>query len=258
MDALTILWIFLTGAIPGFFATWLGIGGCFLRIPMMMGLLGLPIKSAYAVNMMVIALTTIPGVVTHYRMRHVYTKGFIIAAIGAAIGVVLGTQSAMMVPSATLKKIFAVACIGVGIYMLYTALKTRGKLPPRVTVDQITMLEHGPKLGGLMFLAGIATGLCGFGGGIYYMPVLTALGYPTHIAIGTSSAQMIPVALIGATNLTVHGYQNWFFMGTIGAVTLLFSWIGARTTAMMKAWLLRSIFGVLIGIIGICVAVGLI
>ncbi len=32
MDALTILWIFLTGAIPGFFATWLGIGGCFLRI----------------------------------------------------------------------------------------------------------------------------------------------------------------------------------------------------------------------------------
>jgi len=258
MDALSILWIFLTGAIPGFLSTWLGIGGCFLRIPMMMGLLGLPIKSAYAVNMMVIALTTIPGVVNHYRMKHVYIKGFITAAIGAAIGVVLGTQLAMMIPSATLKKIFGVACVGVGIYMLYTALKTRGKVPPRVTVDQITTLEHGPKLGGLMFLAGVATGLCGFGGGIYYMPVLTALGYPMHIAIGTSSMQMIPVSLIGATNLTVHGYQNWFFMGTIGAVTLFFSWLGARATAMMKAWLLRAIFGVLIGIIGICVAVGLI
>jgi uncharacterized membrane protein YfcA len=47
-------------------------------------------------------------------------------------------------------------------------------------------------------------------------------------------------------------------MGTIGAVTLLFSWVGARTTAVMKAWLLRTIFSVLIGVIGICVATGLI
>ncbi|MCD6300108.1 MAG: sulfite exporter TauE/SafE family protein [Dehalococcoidales bacterium] len=258
MDALTILWIILTGAIPGFLATWLGIGGCFLRIPMMMGLLGLSIKSAYAVNMMVIGLTTIPGVVMHYRMRHVYTKGFIVAAIGAAAGVVLGTQLAMMVPSATLKSIFGIACVGVGIYMLYVALKTRDKISPRVTVDQVKSLQHGVKLGGLMFVAGVATGLCGFGGGIYYMPVLTALGYPMHIAIGTSSMQMIPVSLIGATNLTVHGYQSWLFMGTIGAVTLLFSWIGARTTAAMKAWLLRAIFGVLIAIVGILVAVGLI
>jgi Sulfite exporter TauE/SafE. len=142
--------------------------------------------------------------------------------------------------------------------MLYTALKTRGKTPPRVTIDQVKSLSHGAKLGGLMFVAGIATGLCGFGGGIYYMPVLTAVGYPMHIAIGTSSVQMIPVSLIGATNLTIHGYQNWLFMGTIGVVTLLFSWIGARSTAAMKAWLLKAIFGLLIGIIGILVAVGLI
>ena len=258
MSALTILWIILTGAVPGFLATWLGVGGCFLRIPMMMGLLGLPIKSAYAINMMVIGLSTIPGVVMHYRMRHVYTKGFITAAIGAAIGVVLGTQLAIIVPSTTLKNIFGIACILVGVYMLYTALKTRGRIPRRVTTAQIKSLEHGIKLGGLMFVAGIATGLCGFGGGIYYMPILSTLGYPMHIAIGTSSTQMIPVSLIGATNLTIHGYQNWLFVGAIGAVTLVFSWLGARVTAIMKAWLLRGIFGVIISTIGICVAVGLI
>lgn len=258
MSGLTLLWVILIGAIPGFLATWLGIGGCFLRIPMMMGLLALPIKSAYAVNMMVIGLTTIPGVIMHFRMRHIYTKGFIVAAIGAAIGVVLGTQLAVMVPSDVLKKIFGIACVGVGIYMLYMALKTRGKTPPRVTIDEVEKLAHGINLGGLMFIAGIATGLCGFGGGIYYMPILTTLGYPMHIAIGTSSTQMIPVSLIGATNLTIHGYQNWLFVGTIGAVTLVFSWLGARTTAAMKAWFLKAIFGVLIAIIGICVAAGLI
>ena len=63
---LQVVWILLIGAVTGFLATWLGIGGCFLRIPMMMVLLGLPIKTAYAVNMAVIAIATIPGVITHY------------------------------------------------------------------------------------------------------------------------------------------------------------------------------------------------
>jgi len=242
----------------GFLATWLGIGGCFIRIPLMMFLFGLSIKTAYAVNMAVIAVATIPGVISHYMMRHVFTKGFIVAATGAAVGVILGTQVAMYVPSAVLKAIFGIACIAVGIYMTTMAIKKKGAMPPRMTIDEINSLESGPKLCILMFLAGVATGLCGFGGGIYYMPIFNTLGYPMHVAIGTSSAQMIPVTAIGATNLTLHGFQNWFFVFWIGLVTLLFSWLGARTTKLMKAWALRAIFGVLIGVVGIIVAFGFI
>jgi len=90
------------------------------------------------------------------------------------------------------------------------------------------------------------------------MPIFNALEYPMHIAIGTSSTQMIPVATIGATNLTMHGLQNWFYVLTIGLVTLPFSWLGARTTKAMKAWVLKAIFGVLIGLVGLSVAMGLI
>jgi len=258
MDYTTLLWVLLTGAIPGFLATWLGVGGCFLRIPMMMALLGLPIKTAYAVNMAVISITTIPGVITHYRMKHVYTKGFIVGAVGAALGVIVGTQIAVYTPSATLKVIFGFACVGVGIYMLYTSLKTRGKVPPRTTVEDVEKLEHGPKLCFLMFLAGVATGICGFGGGIYYMPLFVALGYPMHIAVGTSSTQMIPVAAIGAANLTAHGYQNWLYVLAIGLVTLIFSWLGARASKVTKAWILRASFGILIAAIGLLVAAGII
>ncbi len=258
MTSTTFLWIFLTGAIPGFLATWLGIGGCFLRIPMMIALLGLPIKSAYGINMAVISLTTIPGVVTHYRLRHVYNRGLASAATGAGIGVIIGTELAVYVPGATLKVIFGIACIGVGIYMAYAAIKSKGRIPPRVTVDQAAGLRHGLGLSGLMLIAGIATGLCGFGGGIYYMPIFNALGYPMHIAIGTSSAQMIPVAGIGAANLALHGYTRWTYVMAIGAITLLFSWLGARSTKVVKAWLLKVIFGILIGLIGVSVAVGLI
>jgi len=155
--------------------------------------------------MAVISLTTIPGVIAHYRSRHVYSRGVLIASIAAAIGVFLGTQLAIWTPSSMLKKIFGIACVGVGIYMLYGAAKGRGKIPPRVTIDEVKRLEAGSRLFALMFFAGIATGLCGFGGGIYYMPILNALGYPMHIAVGTSSAEMIFVAGVGAANLTIHG-----------------------------------------------------
>lgn len=255
---LEIVWILLIGAICGFLATWLGIGGCFLRIPMMMVLLGLSIKTAYAVNMAVICIATIPGVISHYYMRHVYANGTVVAAAGAIPGVFAGTQIAMHVPNEILKAIFGIACTGVGIYMAAMAFKTKGATPPRVTLDQISGLASGVMLGLFMFLAGIATGLTGFGGGIYYMPILNALGYPMHIAIGTSSAQMIPVTAVGATNLTLHGFQDWYFLFWIGLVTLLFSWLGARATKAMHAWALRAIFGVFIMFVGISVAIGLI
>jgi len=255
---LLVTWIILIGATCGFLATWLGIGGCFIRIPLMMLLLGLSIKTAYAVNMAVICIATLPGVISHYRMRHVYPAGTVVAAAGAIPGVLVGTQVAMYTPNAVLKVIFGIACIGVGIYMTTMAIRKKGMTPPRVTLDQVVRLDSGRKLGVLMFLAGIATGLTGFGGGIYYMPIFNALGYPMHIAIGTSSAQMIPVTAVGATNLTMHGFQNWYFVFWIGLVTLVFSWLGARATKTMKAWVLRVIFGILIGITGIIVATGLI
>ena len=79
-----------------------------------------------------------------------------------------------------------------------------------------------------------------------------------HIAIGSSSTEMIFVAGVGATNLALHGLMRWFYLAVIGIVTLIFSWLGARATKVMKAWVLTAIFGILIGIIGVSVAIGLI
>ncbi len=255
---LLAFYILITGAVPGFLSSWLGIGGCFLRIPMLMALLGLPIKYAYGVNMAVISLTTFPGVLTHHKMGHIYKKGAIVASVTAGAGVLVGSMVAIYLPVSILKVIFGMACFFIGIYMMYQAIKTKGITPPRVTVHQVRSLPYGWQLGSLMFAAGIATGLCGFGGGIYYVPVLTASGYPMHIAIGTSSLAMIPTAGVGAVNLGLHGYMDLLCFAGIGLVTLVFTWIGARATKSVKAWILRAVFGGLIGAIGIGVAIGLI
>jgi len=114
------LFILLIALIPGFLATWLGVGGCFLRIPMLMYLLNLDIKKSYFINQAVIAVTTIPGVVEHYKKKHVFPKGMIIAGLSAALGVALGAYVvAKYLPKNILKIIFGLACIFIGFYVAY-------------------------------------------------------------------------------------------------------------------------------------------
>ncbi len=240
-----LFWFYvaLTALIPGLLATWLGVGGCFLRIPMLIYLFGINIKSAYCINQAIVALTTLPGVYVHWKSHHVYSKGFIVAAISASAGVALGAYVvAKYIPTLILKGIFGVACIVIGVYVAYQTLKMRKKLTKRITVKEVKTLEHGVKLSILMFLAGFATGLCGFGGGIYYVPIFIALNYPTHVAVGTSSAEMIITAGMGASVLTYSGYMLLDMFVAIGIFTLIASWVGAKLATKSPPWILRLIY----------------
>jgi len=244
---LFIFWVILIALIPGFLATWLGVGGCFLRIPMLIYLLGLDIKEAYFVNQAVIAITTIPGVVEHYRKKHVFTKSALIAGLSAAAGVAIGAYIvAKYLPSNVLKVIFGSACIIIGIIVAKQTIRLKDKLRRRIVVTEVKHLECGYRLVLMMFLAGFATGICGFGGGIYYLPIYFTLGYPTHIAIGTSSAQMIITASVGASILAYYGFVNIFILICIGILTLIASWVGAKLSAKTMPWVLRIAYSILI------------
>ena len=244
---LFILWIILIALIPGFLATWLGVGGCFLRIPMLMYLLGLDIKEAYFVNQAVIAITTIPGVIEHYRKKHVFTRGALVAGLSAAVGVAIGAYVvAKYLPSDILKVVFGSACIIIGIIVARQTLMLKNKLKRRIVVTEVKHLECGYRLVLMMFLAGFATGICGFGGGIYYLPIYFMFDYPTHIAIGTSSAQMIITASVGASILAYYGFINIFIFICIGTLTLVASWAGAKLSARTMPWILRIAYSLLI------------
>ncbi len=77
----------------------------------------------------------------------------------------------------------------------------------------------------LGLVAGFASGCFGIGGGAIMVPVLIlAFGVPYHVAVGTSLALILPIALAGsATNLTlqkIHWPIFWScaIAGAIGAV----------------------------------------
>jgi len=251
------IYVLLTALIPGFLATWLGVGGCFLRIPMIMYFFGASIKEAYCINQAVIALTTIPGVIVHYKHKYVYKKGLVVAAAAACLGVALGAYVvAKYVPRLVLRVIFGTACTFIGIYVFYNTLKKKAKLKKAISVEEVgSLLEHGAKLFTLMFLAGFATGICGFGGGIYYVPAFMGLGYPTHIAVGTSSAEMIFTAGLGSSILTYYGFMNIPLFLSIGIPTLIASYLGAKMAKKSPPYVLRLVYAILISLVGLYVAV---
>jgi len=246
----------ITALIPGFLATWLGGGGCFIRIPMIMYFFNVPIKSAYCINQAVIALTTIPGVVEHFRSGHVYVRGWIIAAASAAVGALLGVYAvAELVPEHVLRILFGFVCIAMGLYIARSTLRMRRALGRRITIGETRFLEHGAKLASLMFLAGLAGGLSGSCGCIYFVPILIGLGYPMHIAIGTSSALSASVAGFSSSILTYLGFMHWDLMLAIGMPTLVASWFGAWLARRSPPWVLRLAYALSIIGVGLFVAI---
>jgi len=231
------------------------VGGCFLRIPMLMYLFGVPIKTAYCINQAVVAVTTIPGVIVHLKEKHVYVKGLAIASVSAMAGVSISAYLvAKYIPASSLRVFFGLACVAIGIYVLQKTLRARKALTRRVTMESVKVLEHGFKLIALMFLAGFATGLCGFGGGIYFVPAFMSLGYPTHIAVGTSSAEMLPVAGLGSAMLTLNEFMYPLLFAAVGVPTLIASWAGAKLAARSPPWVLRAIYALAIIGAGLYVA----
>lgn len=84
----TIPVLIVVGAISGFVAGLLGVGGGVILVPVLSGLLRFPIKSAIGTSLAVVAAQAIPGTVTHALIGNIDWS----IAIGLAIGVVPGAR----------------------------------------------------------------------------------------------------------------------------------------------------------------------
>jgi hypothetical protein len=105
-----------------------GIGGGFLIVPALVLLAGVPMTQAVGTSLLVIAMNTASGFVGYLGSVAV-PWGFTAAFAGVAIlGVVAGTALLRMMPEAQLKRAFAVALIGVGLFTLYQNREVFGDL----------------------------------------------------------------------------------------------------------------------------------
>jgi uncharacterized membrane protein YfcA len=94
--------------------------------------------------------------------------------------------------------------------------------------------------------AGVLAGLFGVGGGILFVPTLTALGLTQVHAEATSLLAIIPTVLVGVWRQQRYGNVRWRPALIIGVASIGGAVAGAAAAVALPEDVLRRLFGVLL------------
>ncbi|WP_139651312.1 sulfite exporter TauE/SafE family protein [Raoultibacter phocaeensis] len=94
------------GLIAGLASGYVGVGGGFIMVPLMLSLIGIPMKQASGTSLIAVMLLAIPGVIEQGMLGNIDYMAGILVAIGSIPGAVIGARLVRKVPERILRFIF--------------------------------------------------------------------------------------------------------------------------------------------------------
>jgi uncharacterized protein len=98
----------LTGLGAGLASGLLGIGGGVILVPVLAGIMGMPLKRSIGTSLVVIAFMVIPGTIVHALLGHINWAIFLWLTIGVIPGAALGSRWTIRTQERTLRTVVAV------------------------------------------------------------------------------------------------------------------------------------------------------
>ncbi|MBD2439142.1 sulfite exporter TauE/SafE family protein [Nostoc sp. FACHB-110] len=253
----------LSGIIGYFLAVCVGLslgliggGGSILAVPVLIYVMGVQVKSAIAMSLVIVGVVSLIGIVPHWQQGNVNFKIAVLFAPGAMLGAYIGARMA------TLPLITPTIQLGLFISMMllaaYFMIQNSNHEPVPAEVDtQITQEKssHFPSwfaipLEGLG--VGIITGLVGTGGGFMIIPALVLLGNtPIRQAIGTSLAIIVFKSISGFIGYLGSIPVDINLMLTFSLAASAGMLIGAYLTQFLEAKQLEKGFGYFVILVAI-------
>jgi uncharacterized membrane protein YfcA len=252
------------GAIVGFFAGLLGIGGGIIIVSslalMFAAHAGFPAQYImhFAIGTSLAAIMA--GAWSSFRTHH--RHGAVDWAIvkqmtpGLLAGVLGGVALARLVPTAFLKYFFLA-------FMAFMTCMMAFNIRPKPSRD----LPGRGGLWGMALFIGAVSSLFGGGAAAIGVPFLTWCNVNTHRAIGTCAAMGFPLAIAGTVGYAIAGWNvpglpAWSlgfvylpaFVG-ISATSVLTAPIGARLAHKLRGATLRRIFALFLIAMGVKLAI---
>ena len=252
------------GAVVGFMAGLLGIGGGMMMVPVMTLLLmqrgvesGLAVKMAIATSGASILFTSLSSLLAHHR--HGAVRWPLVASLSPGIlvgGIVAGAAVLATLRGQWLALAFAMFN-AVMAWRMWTggAPKAGRALPGRAA-------QVGVGAG-----IGFVSALVGAGGAFLAVPFMTRCSVPMREAVGTSAALGFPVALASSAGYVLGGWSlpaalpgafGYLYLPGIlivAAAIMSLAPLGARAAHRMPVARLRRIFGLLLGVLAAYMAV---
>lgn len=222
----------------------LGGGGSILTVPILNYVMGMDAQEAIASSLVVVALTSLVGLIPHWRLKRVSFTVGLPFGLASMAGAFVGGWSAQFLPGYVLMILFAMIMLSTSSTMIRGKKKTEQQTPtPKLWVSAL-----------LGVVVGAVTGLVGAGGGFLIVPALVLFGgLPIHLAIGTSlfAIVMKNIAALGGHILAVT--INWPVTLTFTAIAILGSLFGARLVSRISPDGLQKGFGWFVFVMGLVV-----
>ena len=198
-----IIALLITGLGVGFASGLLGVGGCFIMVPVQYWALTsigvdptIAIRIAFGTNLLVVLPTAFSGAMTHHKKGAVLWRAGVTFGIAGAVGAFFGAFIASHLPGKVLTVAF-------GIAVILGALRMLTAKPPKITEEPSGSVTAFILWG---IPLGIVSGIIGIGGGVIMIPIMVFfLKFKMHQAVGTSTSLMIFTGFGGSLGFLFHG-----------------------------------------------------
>lgn len=248
---LTLLLLMAVGALAGIMAGLLGIGGGLIIVPALAFLLPLQgvapehaLHVAVATSLASIVLTACASAYAHHRHGGVdwVSLGWLLP--GLLLGASTGALLVALMPRLALTLFVAAFCVFAAWQILASGRGSRAE--PAGKLDFRLLLPGGLAIGAVSAAVGI-------GGGSLTVPLLHRLGRPLRVAIGTSAAAGLPIALASALGYALASTPaglSYYSIGLIdlkvalalGSMSILTAPLGAALAQRWPVALLKRVF----------------
>lgn len=173
----------------GFLGTLIGAGGGFVLVPVLLVMYPeTPTYHLTAISILVVAANGISGSAAYLLQGRVHLKSALIFTVCSLVGVPFGVRMAEVASKNDFQVIFGLVILGIAAIIFWRTTKAKST----VSFDDEDDFKPGLKsylIGSFMSVViGFFSTFLGIGGGVIHVPLLAeALGYPVHLAAGTSS-----------------------------------------------------------------------
>jgi len=242
------------GAIVGFLAGLLGIGGGMVLVPILSALFtaqalapGYVVHMALGTGMASIVFTSVSSVREHRRLGSVDWQIVRRLAPAMMVGALAATFATGWIPQRALALTFAIITCGGATQLLRRSKPVSARQLP------------GPlALSSVMAAIGAICGLMSAGGAFLSVPFMVYCGIPMRTAIGCGAALALPVAVIGTVGYMISGWPvevlPQYALGfvylpalvVLVAASVLFAPLGVRCMHRVPVPTLKRVFAVLL------------
>jgi uncharacterized protein len=268
-------WLFLAAFAAGFLGALLGVGGGIFIVPVMVLMFKLPMKIAVAASIVSVIATSNAGGSSYVDQRISNLRLAMFLEVFTTFGALSGAVLALYLREWVMLLIFAAMLA----YMAYAAFTTRNVDDRKIRSGEFATAEpdrlsrflslrgtyhdlaakrdvdyviYGSAIGaGISFLAGIASGLLGVGGGVLKVSAMNRyMNVPMKVAVGTSKMMIGVTAAVSSILFFLAGLIHFIVVGPVALGTTAGATVGTMVMNRLHSVALKWLFTILMIYLG--------